>query len=125
MHKVGDIVWVFNQNRRVYRQENGRSVGGLIFRDHFIPEKIVGETERSWLVGRPERPIKIPKKGDAVRYSASTAYGRTTVYMTQEAVNAACFAHDHRWKIGKAVEACMDVAVLRQIAALVGYKAEE
>lgn len=120
MHKVGDAVWVFNANRRVYRKdENGRSVGGPIFREHFLSREIVDETSRSWLVGLGR--MKVPKIGGDVREGV----GGVRVYMTQEAVDAAVYRHDHRHKIARAIETCADVAVLRQVAALVGYKAEE
>lgn len=121
MHKVGDTVWVFDQNRRVYRQENGRSVGSPIFREHFRETTITGETSRSWII----RGGKVPKDGGDVRRSTAGAHGRTTVYMTREAVDAAVFRNDHQYKIAKMVEACSDIALMRQVAALMGYKAEE
>jgi hypothetical protein len=122
MHKIGDTVWVFDRNFRRYRTgPDGRSVGPPIFREHFRPVEIVGETPRSWIIGSD---LKIPKKGEDIREGGGGPYGKTIVYMTQEAVDAAVFRNDHQYKIARAVEACTDVAVLRQVAALVGYKEE-
>lgn len=119
MHKVGDTVWVFDRNVRRYNYgPDGRAIGGPIFREHFRETTITGETLKSWLIWGQ----KIPKDGGSVRHSAAGVHGRTTVYMTQEAVDTAVFLNDYQYKIAKAVEACSDVAVLRQVAALVGYK---
>lgn len=121
MHKVGDPVWVFDRSRRVYaRDDYGKSMGGPIFREHFRETTITGETAKSWIVWGQ----KIPKAGGDVRKSAAGVHGRTTVYMTLAAVDAAVFLNDHRHKISRAVDACADSAVLRQVAALVGYKDE-
>jgi hypothetical protein len=122
MNKVGDTVWVFDRNHRRYNYgPDGRAVGGPIFREFFRETTITGETSKSWLIWGQ----KIPKAGGDVRQSASGAYGSTKVYMTREAMEAAVFLADHRWRIAKAVEACTDTGLLRQVAAIVGYKAEE
>lgn len=44
---VGDDVWTFSSNRRVYDKDKG---GGPIFAEHFIRARIVGETRLSWVV---------------------------------------------------------------------------
>jgi hypothetical protein len=125
MHKVGDIVWVFDRNHRVYRKDasTGLSAGGPIFREHFRPVIISGETPRSWVLYGSG--VKVPKSGGDVRECGTGPYGKRTVYMTPEAVDTAVYLHDHRHKIARALEMCADVAALRQIAALVGYKGED
>jgi len=46
--KVGDTVWVFDINRRVY---DGNGLGAkIIYREHFRPVHIIGETSRSWIL---------------------------------------------------------------------------
>jgi hypothetical protein len=60
---LGSEVWILNPNRRVYRKdENGRSFGGPIHREMWEPDKIVGETSRSWIIGE-WRKLKLSKKG--------------------------------------------------------------
>jgi hypothetical protein len=120
MHKVGDTVWVFDDNVRRFRVDaNGEA--RVIASEKFRPRSITGETSRSWLIGN----VKIPKHGGPVRTSAAGRWGATIVYMTQEAVDDEVFRREHRHRIVRALETCGDVAVLRQVAALVGYKAEE
>lgn len=120
MHKVGDTVWVFDDNVRRTRIDDAGEIR-IIAREKFRPREITGETAKSWLVGG----VKIPKVGGAVRKSAAGRWGATVVYMTQEAVDDEVFKREHRHRIVRALECCSDVAVLRQVAALVGYKAEE
>lgn len=44
---AGDDVWMFDGNRRVYREGGG---GPPIFAEHFIRARIVRETRLSWIV---------------------------------------------------------------------------
>jgi hypothetical protein len=119
---VGSTVWIFDENRRVYAK--GEMMAGKlwpsgppIWREHWRPVTITGETRVSWLLegyyGR-----KISKR--------DLAAGTVRGVLTSEAdLDAACYVHEHASKIGdrvgrisggqKAAEA------LRQIAALVGY----
>lgn len=114
MTKVGDKVWVFDQNHRVYpKKPNGSPLGGgPIYREHFREREITGETSRSWVLSSG---LKVPKTGGDVRGA---------VYMTRQAVEDAVFMNAHRWRIEEAVGRVLDATLLRQIAALVGYKAE-
>lgn len=67
MLKIGDTVYYFDTNRRVYPSPvpgDDRWGGGTpIWREHWRPMKITGETVRSWLVGGSRRALKMPKKG--------------------------------------------------------------
>lgn len=112
---IGSTVWRFDINHRVYRgPTRSVSVGGPIYREHFRPVEIVGETSRSWLVGYGK--TKIPKANDGRECNG--------FFLTQEAVNDAVFREDHAYRISEAVGQCADVIVLKQIAALVGYEAK-
>ena len=63
---LGQTVWVFNENRRVYNKDaNGRSVGAPIYREKWIETTITGETTRSWIVSKD---IKIPPGGCKVSF---------------------------------------------------------
>lgn len=60
---VGSTVWRFDVNRREYEVVDGRKI---IYRSHWRPLKITGETARSWIVPQFEgdrSPRKAPKKG--------------------------------------------------------------
>lgn len=124
MHKVGDTIWRFDRNHRVYRQgASGHSGGSPIFRERFRFSVIAGETSKSWILYASG--LKVPKSGGDVRECGGGPFGKTRVYMTQAAVDDAVFRDAHQYNIARAVEYCRDVAVLRQVAALIGYTAEE
>lgn len=76
--KVGDTVWVFDMNRRVY-EGNGLSAR-IIYREHFRPLQIVGETSRSWVL-RNER--KVSKKS------------LDGLYLSEYEIDLACWEHDY------------------------------
>jgi len=117
--KVGDEVYLFDQNRRVYtRADKGCKWSGskVIFREHFVKYKIVGETSRSWLIGVEWRPDKDPKnrKNDNPKWWGGRFY-------TAEEVDEACWLEANRQALGDAVKFCLDMAKLKGVAKLVGF----
>lgn len=100
--KIGDKVWRFDGNRRVYVEGNSTP----IYSEHFYQDTIVGETPKSWLIhyGR----VKINKK---------TLEG---IY-TDEQRAAMIWDKQHRYKIVREVQTCSP-ELLKQIAELIGYK---
>ena len=108
MLKVGDTIWRFNINRRVYAPKKPGEIysrGGPIYREHWEPVKIDGETSRSWVT----RFGKAPKKGDRHGWAFSL-----------DEVDASCWAKEHRRHIVNLVERC-DADTLKAIGDLVGY----
>lgn len=101
---IGSTIWVFDSNRRVY----GDSKSGPIYREHWVPRKIEGETSRSWIVGWNH---KIPKKG---------CLG---VAFTEREVEDSVWFHEHRYKIGSQVQSLQCIETLRAVAKLIGYNA--
>ena len=106
--KVGDKVFVFDDNHREYvRDSNGNSSGGPIYRKHFVETTITGETPRSWITAR--RPdLKYSKKDGQGLYNA-------------EQVDEAVYVHDHAHKIADRVYR-VDYKTLKAIAKLIGYE---
>lgn len=111
--KVGDKIWRFDHNRRVYPKTNDqyRSVPP-IYAEHWVPVEIVGETSRSWIVDWFK--AKVPKKGPHHGYA-----------FTQKEVDDDVWVHSHCWRLREVVSVCKDADVLRKVAELVGYKPEE
>lgn len=82
--KVGDKVWLFDFNRRVY----GKESSAPIYEQQFYQDVIEGETSRSWIIGRRKfaknNPIGIytdEQKADkiwdnSVRYKIQDKVGR-------------------------------------------------
>jgi hypothetical protein len=100
--KVGDTVFEFDENRRVYRK--GES-GPPIWREHWRPVVITGETSKSWLYGWCGKQ-KIPKSGSG-KFCFSVAE-----------LDEREWAHENRYRLARAVENA-DAATLRKIAAIV------
>ncbi len=106
---IGSTIWIFDENHRVYHKDTaGRSEGGPIYREHWRPVVITGETSRSWIIGS-RWDLKIPKHGP-----------HPAACFTEAEMNDYCWANDYRSKVVRCVERC-DAAKLRQIAAIVGY----
>ena len=109
---IGMKVWAFDVNNRVYkRDENGKASGGPIWREHWVPMEIVGETSRSGLVGpewakkHPERATKIAKRD----WPGSLA-------VSEADIDRRAFV-ETRYAIGRRVQNCTDYATLKTIEA--------
>lgn len=102
-------VWIFDRNRRVYAP--GDRSSRPIYREHFAPRKVVGSNKVSWLLSNHER---VSKKDLTFRDWNGC---RERIYDQQD-VEDACWVHDNRYRIIKAVEGCRDPVALKQIDAL-------
>ena len=94
--KVGDKIWLFSGNRRVYRKD-GVEYSSPIYSEHFYQDTIDGETSRSWIVGK----TKFSKKD-------------TRGIFTDQEKEDAIWANDYRWKIVDSVGHC-PVSILKKI----------
>lgn len=127
---IGSTVWVHSEYQKVDMARN-----------YF---RIVGETSRSWIVSQQsswgsDGSFNVPKKADekGQRWTAKLHRDRRfRVYLTAEELAAEQqreaqesarwkWISAHRSKILIAAGNCSDIAILRQIAALVGYDPEE
>jgi hypothetical protein len=102
--KVGDTVYIFDINRRVYRKEGG----GPIWEEHWRPEVIESETSRSW-VTRNGR--KIPKTGKV--------HG---VAFSLDDVRKDGYVNDNAYKIARLINSNIEYEKLVEIAKIVGYE---
>ena len=105
MTKIGDTIWIFDSNRRVYpRDADGRATGGPIWREHWKPVVIVGETSRWWLT---DYGNKIAKRGTDPR----------KVAFSEAEINRAGWVRDNARRISERVWACDDFEKLKAIEA--------
>ncbi|WP_242325834.1 MULTISPECIES: hypothetical protein [Bacillus cereus group] len=114
MMKIGDKVWVFDDNIRVYEDENGNKSYRANFRAKFVERYIIGETRVSWIVGyrmdtSPDIGVKLKKKD-------------RTFFISEEEVEQACWIHNHRYKIKDKLDRCNDYGKLKQIADILNYQ---
>lgn len=107
---IGSTVWRFDENRRVYPKDSGIGASP-IWREHWRPVKIVGETSGSWVA---QNDGKINKKAPGQKWAFS-----------QAEIDEREWVEVHRHQIREHILQVTDPAVLRQIAALVGYEAKE
>lgn len=110
--KVGATVWVFDVDRRIYpKPEAGRTwaSGGPIYREHFVPRLVVGETSRSWILSCR---TKVDKK---TLESARDSRGYRKRIYNEAQVDDACFLNDERRRISEDVAGSTDVGLLRRI----------
>lgn len=112
--RVGDELFTFNENHRVYkRDENGKAFGGPIYREHFRPIYVIGETSKSWIIGHDKTEyFKTPK---------SNPFSKNLY--TKELMEDKILDQSMRYKVVDAVR-YSDVETLKKIAAIVGFGKE-
>jgi len=99
MPQIGDRVWWFNENRRVY----DNSQYGPIWREHWCETKITGETRVSWIT--PHFKINKRKPSHLIAFS-------------QEEIDRHEWVYKNRHFISVKVGSCLDFETLKQIEKL-------
>lgn len=113
--KIGSQIWRFDVNRRVYTKENGH---GPVWREHWRPMWIIGETRVSWIVGHTADSamhsgglVKLPKRTDWPQGWATS----------QAHIDEAAWAHENRYAISQLIFR-LDPEDLKAVADLIAYK---
>jgi hypothetical protein len=99
---IGKTIWIFDVNRRVYKESRNASV----WIEHWRPLEVIGETSRSWLTSYFK--TKIPKKG-----------GRGIAF-TWDEVEKAAWVHNNGYKISQTITK-LDYDKLKIVAEVIGY----
>lgn len=114
---IGSKLWMFDENRRVYAKTENKFAGRTIWREHWRPMKVVGETRVSWLVGfegsalplQPHMLRKLPK-------TAFKAGACPQGWALSEAhVAELVWAKENTWRLSQEVLRCYDPRVLRAV----------
>ena len=109
MPKVGDTIWVFDRNHREYSKDNGSAP---IWRAHWRPRKVTGETSRSWVL---EYGGKCPKKRRTIDMSAFA--------FSQEEIAEQEWVRQHPAYIRRQLMyEPLTIPQWKQIAEIIGYK---
>jgi hypothetical protein len=114
--KVGDTVYEFDGNRRVYEPDaSGHS--RIVFAKHFMPHVVVGEEGRSVLV----KPV-----GDRWKMAPEkvgrAAFGKGK-WFTEEQHADLLWEYKHRHAVIRMLERG-DVSTLRRVAEMIGYTSD-
>jgi hypothetical protein len=118
--KVGDTIWVFDENHRVYsKDDDGRSFGRPIWREYWRKRTITGENRRSWLISGGG---KCPKKRGY--------WDKRTFAFSEVEIDELEWEETHAHQIRRAVSNMTDkneatIAKLKAIAEIIGYKSGE
>lgn len=106
MPKIGDTVWWFNENRRVYhRNDEGRPTGSPIYREHFEQLEILGETKQSWIIGCP---------GDTKGRKFKKIDTRDLCFTIEE-LQDRVYVKENQFKIADKIRSCKDANVLKAV----------
>ena len=103
--RVGDVVYTFDENRRVYDATKPGIGLAPIFSEHFHPHLVVGEERASWLVASARTP------------GLSRKLAKSKVISAKE-FEARCWIHSNRRDLVEALKACGDIEVLKAVSDL-------
>jgi hypothetical protein len=117
--KVGDTVWIFDGNRRVYEQG---SHGPPIYAKHWIESTIISETRTSLVLDRHAFGRKVDKATGELRGNELGAMRRQVAF-SRQAVDDDIWLSENRHRISRDINTCADVVTLREIDALLKSKA--
>jgi hypothetical protein len=122
---VGQKLWRFEPNKRVYEKENGYP--RLVYRHHWIENgaTVVGETRVNWLVVPYDKEppynlfmrdiARVPKNGPLPpEYAVDAAVVEQDIWV-----------HDNKYKLIDVIQKSRDYAALKAVAELVGYEGKK
>jgi len=118
--QIGDKVWIFDSNKRVYEDDKGNKLDNCWYRGHFREKYIIGETKQSWIIGYEGNDIdsrtnfKVNKK--TLTYSITNNFGLDKkLYISEEEIKRKCWVYENRSGIIRKIEQCTDYDKLRKI----------
>ena len=119
--QVGDKVWIFDGNQRVYTDDKGNKLDSCWYRGYFVERYIIGETKVSWIIGyrkgsTPDnRDIKVNKK--TLTYARQSALNGS-LYISEEEIEQDCWKHDNQYLLTEKVRKCDDYNKLKEIESI-------
>jgi len=110
--KIGDKVWIKDENHRVYVDDEGQRYNAPIYRKKFVERYIAGETRVSWLLTNSKevnewhlKHAKKIKKNDAHRI----------IFTSEDQIDRHCWAIQNHYRIADLVRGCEDFYKLKKI----------
>ena len=120
MTAVGDTLWRFDINRRVYPRDKKGHQTGPIYSEHFESHKIGSETPQSWLITDGYGVVKVNKK--TMKSSSRNGWGYH--WFTDDDREDAIWLHENKHHIINIIQNA-DSSLLRTVAAAIGYQAKD
>ena len=119
--QIGNKVWLFDSNHRVYKDAEGNKTTSPLYRGYFVEKYIVGETKQSWLVGykgnTPDDRLNIKVNKKTLTYIRSNAFdGR--LYTSEEQIDQLCWINENRHKLSQKINQSNDYQKLKEIEAI-------
>ena len=112
MTKIGDTIWRFEPERRRY---DGKGLSARpIYREHFVPYTVVGETKISWLC-QPRDSSHWPTESKVKKASLR---GGFSYWHTPESMEANIWIEANRARLHMDILRCGSLPVLQAIDAL-------
>ena len=117
--QIGDKVWIFDSNHRIYKDADGNKTQSPWYRGHFIERYVIGETKQSWIIGYSKgsvpdkRDIKVNKKTLTYYHKSYGMDGK--LYISEERIDQLCWMNDNQYEIINMVRNCNDYQKLRLI----------
>lgn len=100
--------WVFDENRRIYKDANGNPTRSPVYRHHWIKREITSETARSYIILEYGHELKIPKKNPP----------KYKYLFSEREVDEHVWMHDNCFDISCKVRDLKDFNLLKKIANL-------
>lgn len=115
---IGSKLWMFDENRRVYAEPLKKGQlwpsGGPIWREHWRPMEVIGETRVSWIVGYAEqkKPWEIAKIPKAAFKAGACPQGWA---LSEAHVDELVWVKENTLRLSQEVLRCYDPRVLRAV----------
>ena len=110
---IGETLYLYNENNRVYKDDEGNSTRHTNPRFKWEAYEVVSETRNSWIiVMRGGKEIRVNKKTFEIAYIAP---GYKQMAYTEEMKQAALWLEQNHADIVQAVQKCSNVQKLLAI----------
>lgn len=126
--QIGDKVWVFNDNKRLYKDDKGNDLDRCWYRGHFEEKYIIlGENKQNWIIGHKDLKstdkicLKVNKKDLVVK---GYALGKK-LYLSEEEIDQACWMEENKYNLLDKLRYINDYEIFKQIEKLINYKSKE
>jgi hypothetical protein len=122
--KVGDKVWAFDQNRRVYATKRDASYhpsGPPIWREHWVEQEVLGENRASFFIGFSGTVFDLKRLSHYRKLSkADLKAGKCRGFAFSEAeIDRLAWVEENRFKLIERIRQCDDHDTLTKVAELI------